>query len=245
MKKVQFSKMYLIPLFSCILLISTRAYSEKKNTDINELVHVSFKTELVKTILTSNLYPNDLACSLATRIKDEQVLMEKHYVNSISQDLVKETINLANEINEKCIVMDYFKKNILPIIKGGTLSATLDQDYELMNTSKLLRINLVNLKNDGLPQLKQCSFKGSIFTEDKKVIKAMTNLLECKINNVKISIRIMSSFSLQNTVSCVKTFVYLPEFIQPCKKLILSKDKQVLLVLHDDIENKQLRVETN
>ncbi|CEG59286.1 hypothetical protein [Legionella fallonii] len=241
-------KLYALTLIS-LVLFSTGVYSKNKFTELNELIDISAKIELVKIMLTSNIYPNDSSCALAKKIKDgEQVLLKNYDTKPISHDLMIDLIHLSKEIHEKCVVMSSFNKRILPIIRNGNLSASFEQDYELINVPQFLKVNLVNLQNEQLSQLKQCSIKGSIFIVGHTVVNAVANELQCKINGINVSFRLMSSLSVKNTLSCVKSIEYLPEFIQPCKKLILSKNKKVSLMLasnfddvtlsHDEISKK-------
>ncbi|HGT2689726.1 TPA: hypothetical protein ACM2VZ_003137 [Legionella pneumophila] len=95
----------------------------------------------------------------------------------------------------------------------------------------------MNLQNEQLNQLKQCSIKGSIFVDGNTVGNAVANELRCKVNGINVSFRLMSPLSVKNTLSCVKAIEYLPEFIQPCKKIILSKNKKMSLMLASNFDN--------
>lgn len=68
-------------------------------------------------------------------------------------------------------------------------------------------------------------------------MRATTRQLECQINHLNVSFRLMSSFSVKNAITCVKSIAYLPEFIQPCKKVILSKQKKISLMLGNELDD--------
>lgn len=230
-------KLYVLTLIS-LVMFSTGVCSKNKPTELNELIEISAKIELVKIILASNIYPNNSSCSLAKKIQNgRQVLLKNYSTEPIFHDLMLDLIHFSKEIHEKCTVMSSFNKSILPIIRNGNLSASFEEDYELTTAPQLLKVNLVNLQDEQPSKLKQCSIKGSIFIVGHTVVNAVANELQCKINGMNASFRLMSSFSVKDTLSCVKSIEYLPEFIQPCKKLILSKNIKVSLRLASDFSD--------
>ena len=218
---------------SVLFLFSTSVYSKKHPFDFNKFIDVTFRIELIKLMLTiPGTYPDNLSCDLAERIKNnEDIITNNHQFNAYSIDSVIDLIELSKEVNEKCIVMSSFKKNILPIMRDGNLTATLNEDYDLTKAPQFLRIKLVNIENEHLNKLDKCFIKASIFVGENKNVSAGTHELECQISSYKVTFPMISSFDVADTISCVKYIEYLPELIQPCKKLIIFKNKKISLRL--------------
>ncbi|WP_058532874.1 hypothetical protein [Legionella saoudiensis] len=228
----------LMTFISFLFLFSTNIFSKSNSYEINESINVFARHELLKTVLSSsNIYARGaVSCDLAQNIKNNEKAILKN-TKPDHMDSTVSLIHLSKEINEKCLVISYFKKNILPIIKSGNLSATCEQDYYLIKKPQLLRINLVDLANENLKKLNNCLIKASIFVDENGEMRATTRQLECQINHLNVSFHLMSSFSVKNAITCVKSIAYLPEFIQPCKKVILSKQKKISLMLGNELDD--------
>lgn len=239
MIKNVYRKPCLMAFISFLFLFSANIFSKNNPNEINDSINIVAKNGMLRTILTSsNIFSNNVSCDLAKNIKDSEQILLKNSKSPASDSSVY-LLHLSKEINEKCLAMSSFKKSIVPIISigDGKLSATVDQDYDITKNPQLLRVNLVNLENEYLNKLKNCSIKASVFVGENRDVNAITHKLECQLSGFNVSFRLMSSFSVKNAISCVKSIEYLPEFIQPCKKMMLSKNKKISLTLENDLED--------